>query len=169
MSGWVGLSDCTTFRQGDALDMPFGSNSFDAAMTIHVAMNIATKDRLYANAKRVVKPGGIFAVYDVLQGEGGEVCFPVPWAREPSISHLATPDEMETLLTGAGFRILDVADSTEESHAWFVDMAERMAQSGPPPVSFNVFLGDDMQVMGRNQVRNLGERRIRTVSYICEA
>ncbi len=169
MSGWVGLSDRTTFRQGDALDLPFDPDSFDAAMTIHVAMNIAAKDRLYTNAKRVVKPGGIFAVYDVLQGEGGEVCFPVPWAREPSISHLATPDEMEALLTGAGFRILHVADSTEESHAWFADMAERMAQSGPPLVSFSVFLGDDIQVMGRNQVRNLGERRIRTVSFICEA
>lgn len=169
MSGWVGLRDRTAFRQGDALDLPFERDSFVAAMTIHVAMNIAAKDRLYAQAKRVVKPGGIFAVYDVLQGEGGEVCFPVPWAREPSISHLATPDEMETLLTGAGFHILEVVDSTEESHAWFVDMAERMAQSGPPPVSFSVFLGDDMQVMGRNQVRNLGERRIRTVSFICEA
>lgn len=169
MSGWVGLGDLTTYRQGDALDLPFGSDSFDAAMTIHVAMNIAAKDRLYANAKRVVKPGGIFAVYDVLQGEGGELCFPVPWAREPSISHLATPNEMDTLLTGAGFRILDVADSTEESHAWFVEIADRRAQSGPLPVNFSVFLGDDMQVMGRNQVRNLGERRIRTVSYICEA
>jgi hypothetical protein len=76
---------------------------------------------------------------------------------------------MDTLLTGAGFRILDVADSTEESHAWFVEIADRRAQSGPLPVNFSVFLGDDMQVMGRNQVRNLGERRIRTVSYICEA
>jgi hypothetical protein len=47
-----------------------------------------------------VKPGGIFAVYDVLQGEGGEVLYPVPWARDPSISHLATPDEMKSLLVG---------------------------------------------------------------------
>ena len=28
-------------------------------------------------ARRVVKPGGVFAVYDVLQGEGGEVLYPV--------------------------------------------------------------------------------------------
>jgi len=136
-------------------------------MTIHAAMNIAAKDRMYEQARRVVKPGGTFAVYDVLQGEGGEVLFPVPWAREPSISHLATPDEMERLLAGAGLELLDVHDSTEQSQRWFEEMTARMARSGAPPVTFRAFLGDDFPQMARNQVRNLAERRIRTVSYVC--
>ena len=92
LSGWVGLGDRVDFRQGDATNLPFSDDEFDAAMTIHAAMNIPAKDKMYTQARRVVKPGGMFAVYDVLQGEGGEVLFPVPWAREPSISHLATPD-----------------------------------------------------------------------------
>jgi ubiquinone/menaquinone biosynthesis C-methylase UbiE len=169
MTEWVGLGDRTAFRQGDALDLPFEAGHFDAAMTIHAAMNIAAKDVLYANAKRVLKPGGIFAVYDVLQGEGGEACYPVPWAREPSISHLATPEEMQALLTGAGFRILEVEDSTERSHAWFAGVAAQLERAGPPTVSIDIFLGDDRPAMTHNQVRNLGERRIRTVSYICQA
>jgi ubiquinone/menaquinone biosynthesis C-methylase UbiE len=131
-------------------------------------MNIPAKDKMYAQARRVLKPGGIFAVYDVLQGEGGDVVFPVPWAREPSISHLATPDEMKRLLAGAGFKILEAQDSTEESAQWFEQMAARMAQ-GPPPVTFQAFLGGDFPEMARNQVRNLAERRIGTVAYICEA
>ena len=94
MSDWVGLGKRVLFKQGDATNLPFYNQQFDAAMTIHVAMNIAAKDKMYKEARRVVKPGGIFAVYDVLQGEGGEVLYPVPWARDPSISHLATPDEM---------------------------------------------------------------------------
>ncbi len=169
MSGWVGLGNRVAFRQGDATDLPFDDDRFDAAMTIHVAMNIPAKDRVYAEARRVVKPGGIFAVYDVLQGEGGEVLFPVPWAREPSISHLAAADEMGALLADAGFAILDVRDSTAESQAWFEAMTARLAQSGPPPVTFQTFLGGDFPEMVRNQVRNLAERRIRTVSYICRA
>jgi ubiquinone/menaquinone biosynthesis C-methylase UbiE len=91
MSDWVGLAKHVSFKQGDATKLPFAKKQFDAAMTIHVAMNIANRDKMYAEARRVIKPGGVFAVYDVLQGEGGEVLYPVPWARDPSISHLATP------------------------------------------------------------------------------
>jgi ubiquinone/menaquinone biosynthesis C-methylase UbiE len=138
-------------------------------MTLHVAMNIAAKDRMYTEARRVLKPGGIFAVHDVLQGEGGDVVFPVPWAREPSISHLATPDEMEALLTAAGFTIREVRDSTAESQAWFEEKAAEIAKHGPAAVTFQVILGDDFPQMAGNQVRNLGERRIRTISYICDA
>jgi ubiquinone/menaquinone biosynthesis C-methylase UbiE len=169
MSDWVGLGRVTSFEQGDATNLPFADNHFDAAMTIHVAMNIAAKDKMYAEARRVVKPGGIFAVYDVLQGEGGDVLYPVPWAREPSISHVATPDEMESLLAGAGFKVRDVHDSTEESQSFFERLTAQMAKTGSPPVAWRLFLGDDFPIMARNQVRNVTERRIRTVSYICVA
>lgn len=167
MSAWVGLADKVTFTQGDATDLPFENESFDAAMTIHVAMNIAAKDKVYAQAHRVLRPGRIFAIYDILQGEGGDVLFPVPWAREPSISHLATPSEMRRLLNAAGFNVLEEVDSTEQSLAWFQAMAARLAQAGPPPVTFQTFLGQDFQQMARNQVRNLADKRIRTVMYIC--
>ncbi len=169
LSDGVNLGDQVSFQQGNATDLPFAGDQFDAAMTIHVAMNIPAKDTIYENAKRVIKPGGIFAVYDVLQGESGDVLFPVPWAREPSISHMATPDEMKSLLVEAGFKILDVHDSTDESQSWFAAKAARMATSGPLPVTFQAFLGSNYGEMARNQVRNLTERRIRTFSHICEA
>src|SRR5262249_8099597 len=67
----------------DATNLPFANQTFDAAMTIHVAMNIAAKDKMYLEARRVLKPGGIFAVYDVLQGEGGEVRYPGALGTRP--------------------------------------------------------------------------------------
>ncbi len=169
MSEWVGLGSRVSFKQGEATHLPFENRTFDAAMTIHVAMNIAAKDKMYMEARRVLKPSGIFAVYDVLQGEGGEVLYPVPWARDPSISHLATPGQMKTLLTGAGLKLLDVQDSTEESQRFFERMTAQMAKTGTFPVIWQLFLGDDFPAMARNQVRNITERRIRTVSYICTA
>jgi ubiquinone/menaquinone biosynthesis C-methylase UbiE len=169
LSDWVGLSERVSFRQGDATSLPFADGAFDAAMTVHVAMNIARKDQVYAEAKRVLKTGAPFAVYDVLQGEGGDVLYPVPWAREPSISHLATPDEMQALLTDAGLRILDVQDSTEEGQRWFEARVAQMAAGAAPAVTFQTFLGSDYPEMIRNQVANLRERRIRTVTYVCQA
>ncbi len=168
LSTWVGLSDHVSFHQGDATKLPFENTTFDAAMTIHVAMNIAAKDRMYAEARRVLRHGARFGVYDVLQGEGGDVLYPVPWAREPSISHLATPSEMSHLLGGAGFSILEVLDSTEESQRWFEALAARMAKS-VPPVTFRLFLGNSFPEMATNQIRNLKDRRIRTVRYVCQA
>jgi ubiquinone/menaquinone biosynthesis C-methylase UbiE len=50
----------------------------DGALSVHVAMNIPDKPALYAEALRVLRPGGRFVVYDVLQGEGGDVRYPVP-------------------------------------------------------------------------------------------
>ena len=169
MSGWVGLSGKVRFVHGDATRPPFPPASFDAALTIHVAMNIAAKDALYAAAMRALKPGRVFAVYDILQGEGGPVVFPVPWAREPAISHLATPAQMRELLSGAGFEVLEEIDSTEASLAWFREKAAAMAGAAPPPLGFQLFLGDDYARMTRNQVQNLGEKRIRTVAYVCRS
>jgi hypothetical protein len=95
--------------------------------------------------------------------------YPVPWAREPSISHLATPDQMNALLIGAGFKVLDVQDSTDESQSYFESLIAHISKAGSPPIGFRLFLGDDFPTMTRNQVRNVTERRIRTVSYICAA
>jgi hypothetical protein len=122
---------------------------------------------MYSEARRVLKPGGRFAVYDILQGEGGEVLFPVPWAREPSTSHLATPDAMQSVLTGAGLKIVHVHDSTDDGQQWFEVMVARMAGAATPVVTFQAFLGKDFPEMARNQVNNLRDR-LRTVSYICE-
>jgi ubiquinone/menaquinone biosynthesis C-methylase UbiE len=168
LSRWAGLADKVDFLRADATAIPFADESFDAAMSIHAAMNIDRKDLVYGEAVRVLKLGGIFAVYDILKGEGGEVLLPAPWAREPSISFLATPQEMRELLEEAGFEILEEIDSTDQGVAWFKEMTARMAAAGAQPLSIGILLGPDFQQMAQNQLRNLADRRIRTVSFICK-
>ncbi|MCB4455132.1 class I SAM-dependent methyltransferase [Leisingera sp. McT4-56] len=169
ISRWLGLADKTEFQQGDATSLPFSDDAFDAAITVHVAMNIPAKHRMYSEARRVLRPGALFAVYDILQGEGGEMIFPAPWAAEPSISHLATPQEMETLLREAGFKLLDSIDSTAESLRW---LEERTAGTGPPPpvpITTRLLFGEGYKQMVQNQLRALRERRMLTWSFLCEA
>ena len=168
LSEWTGLGELTEFTVGDATALDFPDAHFDAAMTIHVAMNIADKPAMYREAHRVLAPGGRFVVYDVLAGPGGAVHYPVPWARDSATSHLATTAQMATLLADAGFTVLEQVDSSEASLAWFEAMAARLAEAGPP-VTFATFLGADFPLMARNQVANLREQAIRTVMLVCEA
>ena len=167
LSEWTGLSGRTRFHVGDATATGLPDGSVDAALTVHVAMNIAGKDALYAEAFRVLRPGGRFVVYDVLQGEGGDVVYPVPWANDSSTSFLATPEDMRELLAAAGFEVVSEVDSSDESLAWFQQMHARIRRDGPPPVTFAAFLGDAFGQMAANQVTNLAERRIRTVMFAC--
>lgn len=167
LSAWTGLSDRTRFLVGDATATGLPDASVDAAMTVHVAMNIADKPALYAEAYRVLRPGGRFVVYDVLQGEGGDVRYPVPWASDPSTSFLATPEQMRAMLPAAGFDVVAETDSSDDSLEWFQQVRARIERDGPPPVTFAAFLGDAFGQMAANQVANLAERRIRTVMVTC--
>jgi ubiquinone/menaquinone biosynthesis C-methylase UbiE len=167
LSEWTGMSDHTRFGVGDATATGLPDATVDAALTVHAAMNISNKPALYAEAFRVLRPGGRFVVYDVLQGEGGDVHYPVPWATDPSTSFLATPEDMRALLPAAGFEIISEVDSSDESLVWFQEMRARLERDGPPPISFAAFLGDAIGQMTANQVANLAERRIRTVMFSC--
>ena len=166
LTQWVGLSERVQFKQGDALHMPFADASFDAAWTQHVAMNIADKARLYSEVARVVKPGGKFAIYDLLQGPGGEVLYPVPWAPDASLSFLARPEEMRALLGGAGFKIVHERDTTEIGLAWFRRALERVKAGQRPPLALHSLGGARLPEMLRNVERNLAEDRIRAFEFV---
>lgn len=156
----LGLSMRVEYQAGDALALPFADDSFDRVWTQHTAMNIADKAALYAGMYRVLKPGGLLAIYDVLQGPGGPSLFPVPWARDETGSFLATPDELRSLLQGAGFVVEAWSDSTEAGRKAFARAVARMEQQGLPPLGIHLLLGDGFMEMARNQWRNLEEGRI---------
>lgn len=163
----LGLSDRVSYRQGNALAMPFADRSFDIAYTQHVAMNIADKAALYREIARALKPRGRFGIYDLLQGQGGSVLFPVPWAKDGSTSFLASPDEMRKLLTDAGFEITNWNDTSEIGKEWFKALNKQLTETGPSPLGFQVLLGADFATMAKNQVRNLVENRILPTEIIC--
>jgi SAM-dependent methyltransferase len=156
----TGLAHLVDYRQGDATQLPFDDQAFDVVWTEHVAMNIPDKVRLYRELHRVLKPGGTLAIYDVLAGPSGPVLFPVPWARTPDTSFLATPEALRTLLEDTGFTVTDWSDTTEAARAWFLALAEKIRREGFPPLGFHLLLGPDFKAMAQNQGRNLEEGRI---------
>ncbi|WP_420583800.1 class I SAM-dependent methyltransferase [Ruegeria sp.] len=169
ISDWVGLSEQTTFIHGDATKLPFSDSSFDGAVTVHVAMNIPDKLSVYKEARRVLKPGARFGIYDILQGEGGDVVYPTPWAMDASISYLATPKEMASFLQDAGFRILEEEDSTAESYDWLKARISKPKSDRTMPVTTQILFGNVASDMVQNQLLALDERRLLTYRFICAA
>lgn len=162
----LGLDTLVSYRHGNALSMPFEDASFDLLWTQHAAMNIPDKAGLYREMWRVLKPGGVLALYDILAGAGGAVHFPVPWAREPSISFLIPPRQLRDTLEGIGFEVLSWRDTTEEGRSWFRQTVGKMRREAPPPFGLHVLLGEDFRLMAQNQVRNLEEDRIALIAAV---
>ena len=64
-SAAAGGHDNTNFQVGDATDLPFEDNSFDAAHTHAVLMHVPDTEKALSEIMRVLKPGGILASREV--------------------------------------------------------------------------------------------------------
>jgi hypothetical protein len=130
-------------------------------VTFHVAMNIADRPRLYGQVARVVRPGGAFAIYDVMKGPTEGMLFPVPWAETAETSFLVTPTEMGELLGEAGFEVTHQEDrrgaALEHHRARLAQLAQA---GGPPPLGIHLLTGETTALKSRNMMDMLEARQI---------
>ena len=163
----TGLSGLVGFQQGSALELPFDDASFDGAYTQNVTMNIPDKASFYAEAHRVVKPGGLFVSVSLAEGPDGPPFFPVPWAKAPEDSHLVSPDETRRLIEEAGFQVIELIDKTGAMLEFYEQNRKKAAAEGPPPLSPHIILGDDGKERLKNSARSVEEKRTIPIEILC--
>ncbi len=131
-------------------------------------MNIADHDRLYAEIRRVLRPGGKLAAYDIVAGSGEALHFPVPWSRVPDTSFVMTPAAMRSTLERHGFTVQSWVDRTVEGVSWFEQQRAARAQSTAQPqrLGLHLAMGPDFQEMTVNLARNLAEGRARVIEAV---
>ena len=167
----VGLADRVSYLRGSALDLPFAPGAFDGAYMLHVGMNVEDKARLFAEVRRVLRPGGLFGVYDVMrEGGEGDLGFPVPWASSPDTSFVESAAAYRRLLEGAGFAVEKERGRRGFAIEFFRQMrAQAVRGGGPPPLGLHILMGASAPQKAANMMDNLERGLIAPTEIIARA
>lgn len=173
LNALVGLDDRVEVREGDATDTGLEAGSFDRVVTIHATMNIMDKPRLYAEAFRVLKPGGRFGFYDIVEGVVAGLDYPMPWADHIGLSFLVPPYDLHREIEAAGFRTVAFEDLSEVVKANFerqsVETARRREAGEPDPLQVgDILMGRNASAKQRNLRRALKEGRLAVARGVFE-
>lgn len=162
----TGLSDRVQVVEGSATELPFVEGSFDRAYSENVAMNIEDKPRFYAEAIRVLRPGGLFAFSNYGAGPGGEPYYPAPWAASAATSFLSTPEETHADLLAAGFEIVVFRDKTAEVLPALRENRRRLEEQGLPPLGLHVLMGERIKDLQINVAQGTEEGRLTVIEAL---
>ena len=107
------IAPSVTVVCGDATDTSLPAESFDTALCfsmLHHVPSVALQDRLFAEVARLVRPGGVFAGFDICGGRGArlihafDTMVPVDPGRLPERLERAGFASVEVDVRAAGFR-----------------------------------------------------------------
>jgi phosphoethanolamine N-methyltransferase len=121
-----GLSDRIDFTLTKPGPLPFPDASFDIVYSSGAFTQIAAKEAMFEEVRRVLKPGGWFAVYDWMKGPG-----PISddmryfYKMEGLTYAMETPEFHRRLLKKLGF----VNVAVEEDGGWYRREAHREHQA----------------------------------------
>ena len=155
------LDDRVIFHVGDALDLSFDEDSFDAVWTQNSGMNIADKERLYAGFHRLLRPDGLLVIQEPMAGPNHPPIFPVMWSRDGANHFLRRPEQLQAVIEAAGFRLLKWDDVTHEKDA---------PDAVPPTYTIQkLVMGEELLAeIRRADQRNDAENRLVMVQAVFE-
>lgn len=141
LSEWLQLRDHVSLQEGDALSLPFADGFFSAGYMLHVGMNIADKDALFAEVARVLRSGALFAIYDVMRTGEGALSYPLPWSSMAATNAIASPTHYRDALSAVGFEIVSERNCRDVALEYFAQQRAQVAAAGLAALGVHILLG----------------------------
>lgn len=122
-----GLAKQLDFVKGDFMQMSFEDNSFDAVYAIEATVHAPTLEGIYSEIFRVLKPGGIFGVYEWLmtdQYDNDNIAhreIRLGIEQGDGISNMCKVEEALAAMKAAGFDLLRHEDmaTRDDPFPWY--------------------------------------------------
>ncbi len=165
----TGMDDVIRYIPGNIMDTGLEDASFDAVWCQHTLMNIRDKEKVFSEFNRILKPGGVVVLHEIVRGSNAPIHLPVPWADRHTISHLIPWPEMTTLLLDNGFTCRFQQDQTQEqAKTWWARVKKAFAKKreNPSPLGPHIIFGENGMAFGNTMTANLEEDNIRLMEAI---
>lgn len=128
----TGTANRVAFDQGSASELPYEDASFDAVLFFESPCHFPDRARFFAEARRVLRPGGRLAGEDWLAAPGLDAAATQRWiapvCESWAIAALGTLDDYAAGMRAAGLSVREAVDLREEMallRGFVVDPRER--------------------------------------------
>jgi len=119
--------------------------------------------------RRVLKSGGLFAVFDIVRTADGPISYPLPWASSDETSFVADIKSYCDALERAGLRVTLERDRRDFAIEFTERMMARLAQGGPPALGLHLLMGDRTPAMVANVLAMMRQGVLAPVELIARA
>jgi sarcosine/dimethylglycine N-methyltransferase len=160
----VALDDRISVRRADVTELPFADATFQVVFSQHVQMNVADKSRLYREARRVLADGGRLAMWDITSAGLADPDYPLPWADQPELTHLATSNQLRAAVESAGFAVEHWNDLTDQA----ASTMQMFLALPPNPLGLHTFVVNFAE-KAQNLTLALSDGRLRAVQAVARA
>ena len=98
---------------------------------------------------------------NITAGTTGELDYPLPWADQPELSHLASADELRSFIETAGLNLVQWNDLTEQA----ASLMESFLSAPRAPLGLHTFI-DNFAEKANNLTRGLASGRLRVIQGV---
>jgi SAM-dependent methyltransferase len=126
----TGLSDLVHFRSGDIATLQ-RDPLFQAAITMHVQMNVQDKTTWFRHIADHLAPGSRLAVWEVCQPRPADLPWPMPWSLDGTDSFVVTPEALLAAIEGAGFSRTEWTNESTWAKDWITKTFDDGQPAGP--------------------------------------